>query len=828
MKRTSLLVFLIWLAVGTWAQQLTMKQSRDRALQYLKAKSPAKTRGLTSAQLKAAKVGADKIYAFNREGGGFVIASADERTLPVLGYSDNGSIDWERLPENMRVWLKQYDDAVATLGDRTCFKDGTLLNSDRKAVATTRAPHPAIEPLIKTRWNQEPAPYNSMCPIYAGNNPEWQGQRCLAGCTALAMAQILNYWQWPKSLPYGLPAYESPEIYDASLTWHIDSLPSVTFDWDNMLNEYTPWNSSTEDYDLLGTETQQQAVATLIRYCCQAIHASFSPVGTSGYAASVRDALVNYFGYPAATDVCNHYYVDIDEWEDIVYSELAAGRPIFYLGIGSLGGHAFICDGYDGDGLFHINWGWQGHCDGYYSLSVLDPYDSTNANADNKFIGFTQGQSLLIGIDPSLEKYDNPYSANIELRQYRRIRLTSTNAVTISFQYNNTVASSATADYALGTIDADGTLTPRFFGNPNDSILYDLNNKTVEIDSTSFEPGDTLKLYPMLRFRHTPGAEWQLVPPTTHYVDAGRANNGHFFITIHPYMLQLVDASITSGRGRIDESSNLTVTLRNRNNIDYTERIRLIPLYYGDTAAGDVTADTPCTQGNALLCGPSIRAGEEGKVTFSFTPVQGGLVKFNLQQVVGARDIYTNLSVFANFPMRFDTIYSYKPYLDNNSYITHEGNHYVYHVELCDRPGVTVPCGLPSDSIFLDCRISSGDETIVSRIKITDKIKDYLRALPDSAGNGTYKFTADVSLDIEQDGEYFVWSYLKEWLNAEHTEFIVGAEHYEPFTADHTAINAVNASLLKPDDPIYDLQGRRVNPRTKGIYIHQGRKVIVR
>ena len=826
MKRTPLLVFLIWFAVGAWAQQLTMKQSRDRALQYLKAKSPAKTRGLTSAQLKAAKVDAEKIYAFNREGGGFVIASADERTLPVLGYSDSGSIDWEKLPENLRAWLKQYDEAVATLGNRTCFKDGKLLDGDGKTRATTRAAYPAIEPLIKTRWNQEPAPYYNMCPIYVGNNPEWQGQRCITGCVAVTLAQVLNYWQWPKSLPDGLPAYESPETYDASLTWHIDSLPPVTFDWDNMLNEYAPWNSSTGSYDLLGTETQQQAVATLIRYCGQAVNAKYSPVASGTSAPATRDALVNYLGYPAATDVCNHYYVDIDEWEDIVYTELVAWRPIIYSGIGSLGGHTFICDGYDGDGLFHFNWGWQGLCDGYFSLSVLDPYDSTNTNAYNKFIGFTQGQTLIIGIDPSLEKLDNPYSAKLELRQYKIMSLASKNAVTIYTQYNNASADSILADYALGTIETDGTLTPRFIGNPNDSILYDLNNITVEIDSTAFQPGDTLKLYPMVRFRHSPDAQWQLVPPATHYVDAGRSADGHFFITIHPYTLELVDYSITSGRGRIGESCNLTVTLRNRNDIAYTERIRLIPLYYGDTAAGDVTDNTPYTQGDALLCGPSISARQDAEVTFSFIPKTAGLVIFHLGQVVGARDYYTLLSYFANFPMRFDTIYSYKPYLDNNSYITHEGNHYVYHVELCDRPGVTVPHGLPSDSIFLDCCISSGDETIVSRIKITDEIKDYLRALPDSAGNGNYKFTAEVPLDIEQDGEYFAWSYLKEWLNAEHTEFIVAAEHYEIFSVDHTAIKAVNSPIPQPDAPFYDLQGRRVNTRAKGIYIRKGQKYI--
>ena len=103
------------------AQQLSEQEAKDRALQYLSATAPVKTRGLSASQLESVKVGVEKIYAFNREGGGFVIASGDERTLPVLGYSDSGSIDWEQLPDNMRAWLMQYDEAIATLGSRTDF-----------------------------------------------------------------------------------------------------------------------------------------------------------------------------------------------------------------------------------------------------------------------------------------------------------------------------------------------------------------------------------------------------------------------------------------------------------------------------------------------------------------------------------------------------------------------------------------------------------------------------------------------------------------------------------------------------------------------------------
>ena len=113
------------------AQQLTEQQAMERALQYMNSgKASATARRMAapanrgSMKLQAAPVEATKIYAFNMEGGGYVIASADSRTLPVLGYSTTGSIDWEHMSENMRSWLKQYDEAIVTLGHRTDFRDG--------------------------------------------------------------------------------------------------------------------------------------------------------------------------------------------------------------------------------------------------------------------------------------------------------------------------------------------------------------------------------------------------------------------------------------------------------------------------------------------------------------------------------------------------------------------------------------------------------------------------------------------------------------------------------------------------------------------------------
>ena len=177
------------------AQPISEQQAMERALQYMNSgKSSANARRMVAPALRGSKAltpaatEATKIYAFNMEGGGFVIASADQRTLPVLGYSTTGSIDWEQMPENMRSWLKQYDEAIATLGDRTDFEDGelTATPSYGQGAATAqpsrRAARVAVEPLITTHWDQG-APYWDQVPTYQGPEPSLRNEQCFAGCS---------------------------------------------------------------------------------------------------------------------------------------------------------------------------------------------------------------------------------------------------------------------------------------------------------------------------------------------------------------------------------------------------------------------------------------------------------------------------------------------------------------------------------------------------------------------------------------------------------------------------------------------------------------------
>ena len=88
------------------SQPISEREAMDRALNYLNGGNTGmrvSSRG-GGLKLESVPVESEGIYAFNIAGGGYIIASADSRTLPVLGYSNTGSISWEQMPPNMRSW----------------------------------------------------------------------------------------------------------------------------------------------------------------------------------------------------------------------------------------------------------------------------------------------------------------------------------------------------------------------------------------------------------------------------------------------------------------------------------------------------------------------------------------------------------------------------------------------------------------------------------------------------------------------------------------------------------------------------------------------------
>ena len=345
---------------------------------------------LTLAHAQASKTvsGANDYYAFNIKGGGFILIAGEDRAAQVLGYSDKGRFEYDRLPAPLQDILNEYQREIEYLQTNT---DDDLVPM-QNAFQGMRG----VEPLIKTTWGQE-MPYYLQCPIQ-------NGEYCVVGCVATAMAQVMYYWKYPES-SNAIAGYTCGWWWwdDDALT--VDALPATTFDYNKMLLSYCHWdyNTSTLVQDTY-TDEQAQEVAKLSRYCGQAVEMDYDPEGSGAYTWNQLQAMKD-FGYRStAQDITKSSY-STTQWEAKMKTELDAGRPILYSASDpSEGGHAFICDGYNSDGYFHFNLGWYGTCDGWYLSTSLK---MTHRSGDQ--LNFSSSHEMLIGVEPP-EGWEPPVS----------------------------------------------------------------------------------------------------------------------------------------------------------------------------------------------------------------------------------------------------------------------------------------------------------------------------------------------------------------------------------------------------------------------------------
>ncbi|MBQ9295193.1 MAG: C10 family peptidase [Bacteroidaceae bacterium] len=378
MRKLMTLLLAIFCVGGATAEDVTAEQALELAQNFLNEQQtvsgkPRKAQGMQKQLTLQGKVSG--LYVFDvKDQGGFVIVSGDDRTLPILGFSDTGNIDINNIPDNMRAWLQGYADEIAWL-QRQDSKVSVLRKARSKVGSHSTD---AIAPMLTCTWNQD-APFNNLCPTY------YSSSKSATGCVATAMAQVMYYHKWPESSKKVIPGYTT---YSYSIS--LSSLPIVTFDWDNMKDSY---NGSY-------TTAQGNAVATLMKYCGYSVKMDYGP-SSGAYSEDVATALIDYFDYNASTTkyVSRSSY-SYANWTDLIYYELKQGRPVLYGGMSDGGGHEFVCDGYkyqSSTDFFHINWGWGGMSDNYFVLSALDP-DQQGIGGSSSTDGFHYGQDAIIGI----------------------------------------------------------------------------------------------------------------------------------------------------------------------------------------------------------------------------------------------------------------------------------------------------------------------------------------------------------------------------------------------------------------------------------------------
>lgn len=365
------------------AGRVTEAQARQKAQQFLSGKL---LKEVSAARLKRGAKTTDPqpFYVFNvADNGGYVIVSGDDRTKAILAFSEEGSLDLDHVPENMKWWLGYYERVITSLGSQAYMTRG----EDEQETS----PRAEVPKLIQTYWKQT-APYNNDCPVIGVND-----SRCLTGCLATAMAQVMNKWQWPKDPVGPIPAYDPYK--DGLFGPSQKELPATQFNWETL------------EKDDVNDQDFKKEVAKLCRYCGQSVRMGYSIEELGGSTALDGMGvvgLVKYFGFDKGTrSVFRGSFSDKD-WEDIIYHELQNGRPVIYSGqtapdsyTGAFYGHTFICDGYtetDEGGFFHINWGWGSQNETspttWCKLSVL--------NISRYY--FTEDQSAVIGIQPPTEE----------------------------------------------------------------------------------------------------------------------------------------------------------------------------------------------------------------------------------------------------------------------------------------------------------------------------------------------------------------------------------------------------------------------------------------
>ncbi len=307
-------------------------------------------------------------YLFNSQQGGYLLVSADDVAYPVLAYSETGTIDPSDMSPELKWWIDEYGRQI----------EWAVSKGAAPAVKGPAAPEgwTAIAPLVKTKWDQGD-PYNKFCPKSNGVN-------CYTGCVATSMAQVMNYFKYPETgegkITYTPTSLQRPLSLDLSM---------MTFDWANMLDNY-----STTEYN----NDQALAVARLMMACGYSVKMNYGTTASGAQGSSVGMALRTYFKYDQN---CRDYVRAIyssSEWTKMIYDNLKNVGPIVMNGQSpSQGGHSFVCDGYNGDGYFHFNWGWSGMSDGYYALDALNPDAQGIGGVAG---GFNFSQNAILGIQP--------------------------------------------------------------------------------------------------------------------------------------------------------------------------------------------------------------------------------------------------------------------------------------------------------------------------------------------------------------------------------------------------------------------------------------------
>ena len=472
---------------------------------------------------------------------GYVIVSGDDCPEPIIGYVEQGRFDEANLPEGLQWLLQTYEESL----------------SRQEAPATIRRNTPArhtVEPLMTTLWNQG-NPYNILCPRYIREDGT-EGDHSATGCVATAIAQVMGYYRYPAETQRYIPSYTVEyDTNNGKVTKRVDGIPAHSkIDWDNILDEYH------------GGETAQQdtAIAQLMHWVGVGCKMGYGPSSGAGFAEGVK-ALINYFGFDDGTHIESRGNFTIEDWSNLLYTEIASGHPIAFAGTNTGGAHAFVLDGYDISGLFHLNWGWGGLDNGYFRIDVLAPDNNSGIGASQTPDGYNMGQEAIIGLrlPDDVKEPATQYKLTVNDWEIR-------NGDRFFGNYINWSGVNAQWDMGIAYLNDEGSLVQ--IGSKQSYQLSNGFYLGLEFQVRGLEPG-TYHVVPVSK--RSSAKEWQThVNPAITYILATVDEQGNVSLEKRP----IEDITLTSlnfpGNHKVGDSQTVQAVFHN-NGDEYHREIHL-------------------------------------------------------------------------------------------------------------------------------------------------------------------------------------------------------------------------------------------------------------
>ena len=779
MRKILLLFSLFLMTLVAWGEPIDRNEALKQANAFLSSKGIPVRQSLDMAYAQPSKAAEARslYYVFNvGNDKGFVIVAGDDAVSPILAYADRGDFSEREMAPAAKAMLDSYAQQIEMIQQNPSL-----------AVAASTS-YAAIEPLVQTKWNQG-APYNYMCPTISGET-----EQSVTGCVATAMAQIIYYHKYPVEQTKAIPAYQlsSGDV--------IPGADPVTLNWDAMQLSYT--GSEAED------DPSALAVAQLMLLCGKSVQMDYSSYASGAVSELVPTALKEYFDYDGAAHIVYRDEYANADWEKMIYDELAAKRPVYLSGTSVSGtsavGHAFVCDGYDGEGFFHINWGWGGMSDGFFRLTLLNP-DDHGTGGNNGSGGFNMDEGAIIGIQPN-QGGTSQEVAQMTLDHFAATEETVTrNSIFGSFSvpvnaacWNNT---SQTLSVELGLAYYDES--NEMVGEPSGLGSYSLDTGYgLSYDGQQLSMGDGIKegtYYVKFVHKVNGSDEWTLMKNADkHYLELQVNGTTATIVNHAPQQDFVVNDVNVQGNMSVGSQQTFTYNITNTGNT-YTQKVTFfvnkeivsqIGLNLDPGATDDyVFSWTPAREGTyeiglatgdgtEIITSQKVTIGEakshELDVTFQFDDAEGSEI---LGYEVSGNSIKGTMSVTNKGEEDFLDNITCRLYFDG-------GDHYLYlassntiFVEVKARESVDVPFE------FSDLDYSKRYMVIVKYMSAGEYAPDIRSSFI------TLKDNSSGIEGVEVDGE------------------------------------------AETDQPVYNLQGVRMPDGVslpKGIYIKGGKKIVVK